>query len=157
MLSRWSRLSELFLRFKRVQPSLKKAGVDPDEAQTHREIVLPDYIRFRLDNLAVYAGKPGPHCDHSFDRGRSEPSKRKSKWPGYLRMMISTLRFFCRPAGSSDPSGLVFDVMGFLAPKPWVSNETLRRFSLLTNQDFTDAARRSEHGAVVLTRGQLRT
>lgn len=36
--------------------------------------------------------------------------------------MISTLRFFCLPSGSSLPSGVVLGATGFLAPNPRVAN-----------------------------------
>ena len=37
---------------------------------------------------------------------------------GYFRMVISTLRFFWRPSGLSEPSGLLLGATGFLAPSP---------------------------------------
>jgi hypothetical protein len=42
----------------------------------------------------------------------------------YFLAIISTRRFFCLPSGSSEPSGLVFETAGFLAPKPAVEKRT---------------------------------
>src|SRR5204862_1467284 len=39
----------------------------------------------------------------------------------HLPMTISTRRFFCRPSGSSLPSGFVLGATGLVAPKPFVA------------------------------------
>src|SRR3954464_9732431 len=63
---------------------------------------------------------------------------------GYLCIVISTRLFFCRPSGSSDPSGFWFGATGLAAPKPAV--RTLPSgIPFTTIHDFTDAARRSDN------------
>jgi hypothetical protein len=62
---------------------------------------------------------------------------------GYFEITISTRRFFCRPAGSSEPFGLRFGATGFFAPNPSVLNVIeLRPWA--SNHRFTESARRSE-------------
>src|SRR6266478_854915 len=64
-LSSWAdsldRLSELQLRFQRIQPSLETwttAGLDPEEAYAHCGSIIPDYSRLGLKHLWLRAGKP---------------------------------------------------------------------------------------------------
>jgi hypothetical protein len=61
----------------------------------------------------------------------------------YFEITISTRRFFCRPAGSSLPSGFTFGATGFAAPKPRVVIAVFKP-SFETSHSFTDAARCSE-------------
>jgi hypothetical protein len=80
-LSSWAdrdRLSELQLRFPRIQPSLETwttAGLDPEEAYAHCGSFIPDYSRLGLKHLWLRAGKPELHCHYSFDRSKPKRGK----------------------------------------------------------------------------------
>ena len=65
----------------------------------------------------------------------------------YFEITISTRRFFCRPVGSSLPSGFAFGATGLAGPKPSVVIVVFNR-SLETSHSFTDAARCSERRAL---------
>src|SRR5947209_4017944 len=51
--------------------------------------------------------------------------------------MISTGRFFCRPSGSSEPSGFLLGATGFFAPNPCIANCALSRPSLSVSKAAT--------------------
>jgi hypothetical protein len=61
-----------------------------------------------------------------------------------LSTAITTRRFFWRPPGLSEPSGLAFGSIGRVEPKPLGVNLTLLSPPRLSNQFFTASARRSE-------------
>src|SRR5947207_1286234 len=87
--------------------------------------------------------------DAVFYFARSD-SKSLHQWPPtaaytrghYVLTVISTLRFFCRPSGSSAPLGLVFGATGLVLPKPRAFIRVLMPFS--ASQRRIDSARRSE-------------
>jgi hypothetical protein len=61
----------------------------------------------------------------------------ENKYAAYdFLIMISTRRFFCRPVGSSEPSGFVFDATGFFAPKPCVAKDQLQSAKHLSMKNF---------------------
>ncbi len=53
----------------------------------------------------------------------------------------STLRFFCRPSGSSDPSGFLFGATGLVSPQPCVVILDAFTPPFSTNHFFTASAR----------------
>jgi hypothetical protein len=57
---------------------------------------------------------------------------------------ISTRRFFCRPSGSSEPSGFLLGATGLVSPQPRVLMRAGWTPEFLTSQFFTEAARSSE-------------
>src|SRR6266404_246450 len=61
----------------------------------------------------------------------------------YFFIVISTRRFFCRPSGSSEPSGFLFGATGLAAPQPRVCIE-FAGAPCFENQFLTDTARRSD-------------
>ena len=62
----------------------------------------------------------------------------------FVRMMISTRRFFCRPSGSSLPSGFSFATFGTVSPRPRAVSRAPSILPSRTSQVFTEAARASE-------------
>jgi len=57
---------------------------------------------------------------------------------------ISTRRFFCRPSGSSEPSGFLLGATGLVSPQPCVVMRDPAIDALCTNQFFTASARFSD-------------
>src|SRR5271168_2232717 len=86
------------------------------------------FMRIPLVWFNFYAGFTGAHLFQGSPTALCHASRVILCWyldhepPSihYFVMMITTRRFFCRPAGSSDPSGFLFGATGFLGPKPCV-------------------------------------